>query len=299
MRLKLPALLKETAVQWYGHNVFLMSAALAYYTVFSLAPLLIVVLFVVGLFWKGSSSMMQDRILGEIQTLIGKDGATMVGTMLEGARQTESGGVPATVLGLGALLFGATAVFAQLKVVLNEIWDVTPDPAGVLDYLKNRLLSLGLIIVVGFLLLVSLLVSAFLAAVDGYLAALWPEWSVITWLGNFVLSIALVTALFAMIYRYLPDLQIAWRDVWVGGFITSLLFTLGKFGIGLYLGNAGAASAYGAAGSFAVLLLWVYYSALIVFFGAEFTHVYSRHYGTLSRREPPPESDEGPPASSG
>ncbi len=286
MRLTLQAcwdLLKEAASKWSEDDAARLGAALAYYTVFSLAPLLLIVLFVVGLVWGGQSGAVRAEVLGQVEALAGPEGAALVRTMLEEVRP-GSGSVLAVAAGVAALLFGATGVFAQLQGALNAIWEVRRRPGrGLRGFVVARLLSFGMVLGIGFLLLVSLVVSALLAALDSLLTGITPLAQWLFHLLNLVVSFGVVTLLFAMIFRYLPDVEIAWRDVGIGAALTALLFTLGKFAIGLYLGSSSVASAYGAAGSLVVLLLWVYYSAQLLFFGAEFTQVYARRYGTHIR----------------
>lgn len=276
-------LLKETVSEWTEDGAPRLGAALAYYTVFSLAPLLIIVLFIIGLIWSGETSVARERILAQVQGLTGPDGAQMIETMLESTRPGNGGGL-ATLLGVVALIFGATGVFVQLQNALNIIWDVVPKPGrGIRGFLATRLLSFGVVLVIGFLLLVSLLLSALLSALDTLTSGVTPLTQFLFQVLNLIVSVGIITLLFAMIFRYLPDVEIEWRDVWVGAAITAVLFTLGKWGIGVYLGNSSTASTYGAAGSLVVLLLWVYYSAQILFFGAEFTQVYARHHGSHIR----------------
>ena len=284
-------LLKETALEWFSDPVFRLSGALSYFTVFSLAPLLIIVLFIIGLFWGDQTSVAQARILGEIRDMVGADGAEMVETMLDNASRSEDRGLWATLVGVGALLLGSTGVFVQLKGALNTIWEAEPTSgSGLKKLIVVRLLAIGMILAVGFLLLVSLIISAGLSAVDEFVTGLAPEFHLLFRVINIAVSFGLITLLFAILYRYLPDVEIAWQEVWIGAAITALLFNLGKLGIGLYLGNSAVMSTYGAAGSLAVLLLWIYYSSLIVFFGAEFTQVYARHFG---HRAEQPASDDG------
>lgn len=275
-------LLKQTTLEWFSSNAFLLSGALSYFTAFSLAPVLIITLSLAGLFWQERTGDVQSRILQEVEELIGANGASMVETMLDNAQQSGAEGFFGTAFGLGALLFGASVVFVQLKNALNDLWEVEPQGVGVKQYLLNRVLSFGVVLAVGFLLLVSLLLSTALAAAGAVLQGIAPDFYVLIRLLELALSFGVFTVLFAMMYRFLPDVEIAWSDVWIGAGITALLFSLGKFAIGTYLGNTNVASAYGAAGSFVVLLLWVYYSALIFFFGAAFTKVYARHHGTRS-----------------
>ena len=279
-------LLKEAASEFSDDHASRLGAALAYYTVFSLAPLLVIALFVVGLIWGGQAESARASVVQQMQELAGPDGAELIRTMLDSTRP-GAGGTVATVLSVVALVFGATGVFAQLQGALNVIWDVRRRPGGGLKgFATTRLLSFGMVIAVGFLLLVSLVISAMLSALDALLTGVTPVAHFFYQLLNLAVSLGVITLLFALIYRYLPDVEIAWRDVWVGSFVTAVLFTLGKFGIGLYLGNSGTASAYGAAGALVVLLLWVYYSAQILFFGAELTQVYARHYGERIRPSP-------------
>jgi membrane protein len=201
--------------------------------------------------------------------------------MVQSAAQNRSTGVMATILGTAALLFGATGVFGELQDSLNTIWEVKPKPGrGWRGLVQDRLLSVGMVLAVAFLLVVSLVVSATLAAVGtfvgGYVGALAPVWHAI----DVLVSVAVLTALFAAIFKWLPDVHIAWRDVWIGAAVTAILFTLGKLLIGLYLGRSSVTSVYGAAGSLVILLLWVYYSAQILFFGAELTQVWANQYGS-------------------
>jgi membrane protein len=216
----------------------------------------------------------------QVGGLVGSEGAGLIETMIQSAQQPGTGMV-ATILGVIGLLLGALGAFGQLQDALNTIWEVKPKPGGgVLAILRDRLLSLGMVLVVGFLLLVSLVVSAGLAAVGNFMAGLLPDSELLLQVLNFVLSFAVITVLFALMFKYLPDAKIAWGDVWIGAAITALLFTIGKVLIGLYLGNASVTSSYGAAGSLAVLLLWMYYSAQIFFLGAEFTQVYANRFGS-------------------
>ena len=275
------AVLKEAFSGWMDANAMRLSAALSYYTVFSIAPLLILVVAVAGLFWGNQSGAVQDRILTDLAGMIGNDGAGAIREMLEGAERPGGGGIFATVAGVATLLIGATALFAQIQDALNTVWGVKPDPkqSTIKTLLKTRLLSFGMILTVCFLLLVSLVLSVAITAATNLLSDLGPVGGFFIQVANFVVSVGIITALFALIYRYLPDARIEWRDVWVGGFVTAVLFTIGKTLIGLYLGSSSAASAYGAAGSLVILLLWIYYSTLILLFGAEITQVYAAKYG--------------------
>lgn len=278
---KLVSLAKEVLTEFSEDKAARLSAALAYYTIFSLAPLLIIVIAVVGFFWGNQPSGVQANLVQEIRAMLGPEGAAAIQAMLENASRPGSGGVVATVLGVVTLLVGATGVFSQLQSALNTIWDVEPLPGrGIKGIVQTRLLSFGMILGVGFLLLVSLVVTAVLSALSDYATGLAPGLELLFQVLNFVVSFAIVTLLFAMIYRVLPDVEIAWHDVWLGAAITALLFTVGKLAIGLYLGNSSVGSTFGAAGSLVVLLVWIYYSALILFLGAEITQVAARHYGS-------------------
>lgn len=271
-------LLKDTFFEWRDDKASRLAAALAYYAVLSLPPLLIVVLAVVGLTW-GARTDAQAQIMAQVEDVVGSDGAQLVETMIEGASDRGSG-IVATVVGVVTLLFGAMGVFAQLQGALNTIWEVEVAPdQGIWSLVRTRFLSFGMVLGIGFLLVISLLVSALLTVLETYLNELFPNWSLLQYL-NFFISLGVITLLFAIIFKVLPDVKIAWRDVWMGALVTAVLFTVGKFLLGWYLGRAGVASTYGAAGSLVVILLWIYYSAQIFFFGAEFTQVYSRRYGS-------------------
>lgn len=276
-------LLKGAYREWSDDNASRLGAALAYYTVFSLAPLLLIVIAVAGLVWPESGAAHQE-IVGQMRQLLGPEGADLVSSMLDSASRPGSGSVVATVVGVVTLIFGATTVFTQLQGALNAVWNVEPEPGrGLKNVASARLLSFGLILAVGFLLLVSLVISAGVSAMEGLLPDAVPGTQALVQTLNLIVSLGIVTLLFAMIYRYLPDVSIAWRDVWVGAFVTAALFTLGKWALGAYIANSSVGSAYGAAGSLVVLLFWVYYSAQIFFFGAELTQVYARMHGSRIR----------------
>ena len=275
-------ILKSAAIEWDRDNVPRMGAALAYYSLFALAPLLVVAIGVAGLAFGTEAA--RGQVVHQIDGLIGKTGAEAVQAMLISARKPEQS-IPAAVIGLIALFLGATSAFAQLQGALNTIWGV-PTPAGgaIKGFIKGRLLSFGMVLAIGFLLLVSLALSAGLAALGELMESRLPGGEAL-WLGiNFAISFGFITLLFAMIYKILPDIDLEWRDVWIGAGITALFFTLGKILIGLYLGHSTIVSTYGAAGSIVVILLWVYYSAQIVLFGAEVTHAYVEKFGSESRQ---------------
>lgn len=278
----LPNLLKLTYQGWKEDKASRLSAALAYYTIFSLAPLLLIVIAITGLFWDEGA--VQAQVLNQIESLVGADGRAFVADLLTSASNPAKG-IAATIVGIITLLFGALGVFNELHNALNTIWEVKEEETkGFLESIKkvifNRLLSFTMILGIGFLLLVSLVISAGLSATQETIGNAIPVSEILLQIVNLIISIAVITVLFALIFKYLPDAKIAWRDVWLGAFVTALLFSLGKFLIGLYLGNSAVASSFGAAGSLVLLLIWIYYSAQILFFGAEFTQVYANNYGS-------------------
>jgi membrane protein len=273
------SLLKATAFEWLDDQAPTLGAALAYYTVFSLAPLLIISIALAGLVFGAEAA--QGQIFDQLRGLLGDAGGKAMQEIVQSTSAEPKTGVVATVIGFVTLLFGASGAFGQLQASLNIIWGVQPKPGrGILGIIRDRILSFGFILVVGFLLLVSLLLTAAIAFVGKQFGAMVPGMEALIQILNSILSLAVITLLFGMMFKILPDANIAWRDVWIGAFITALLFTLGKFALGFYLGRSGVASSYGAAGSLIVLLLWVYYSSQIVFFGAEFTQVYANRFGS-------------------
>ncbi|MGA7876832.1 MAG: YihY/virulence factor BrkB family protein [Desulfoferrobacter sp.] len=275
-------MLKDTLTEWWNDNTFRLAASLAFYTIFSLAPILLIAVGFVSLIF--SQERASDEVVRQVKALAGVQGATAARQVLGSVKQI--GGNPMAILiGFATLVVGSTAVFAELQSALNLIWDVTADPSRnkIKGLIRDRLLSFAIVLAVGFLLLVSLLISAAIAALHTYLAGKMPGMSNFWQMLNMVTSFGITALLFAMIYKYLPDVKITWRDVWVGALVTALLFTGGKLLIGMYLGQMVGGNVYGAAGSFVVLLIWVYYSALICFFGAEFTQVYARRYGSKIR----------------
>ncbi len=272
------ALLRDAFYAWMDDKAPAMGAALAYYTVFALAPLLIIVIAIAGLVFGQEAA--QGHILSQVSGLIGEEGGRAVQAMLESARQPGPG-IVAGGIGLILLIIASTGVFVQLQESLDTIWRVVAKPGrGILGILRDRLLSFLMVIVAGFLLLVSLVLSAALAALGKFFSYLLPVPEAVLQGVNFLVSFAVITLLFAMIYKILPDAKISWSDVWIGAAVTSLLFSLGKFMIGLYLGKSSVGSAYGAAGSLVIILVWVYYSAQILLYGAEFTSVYAIKYGS-------------------
>jgi membrane protein len=288
---------KRALAGWWNDNVPRLGASLAYYTLFALAPILIVAITIAGLVFGPET--VQRQVTGEISGLVGEEGGRAVRAMLEGASQRGSDGL-ATAVGLVTFFLGSTGAFLELQTALNAIWRVKPKPdAGLKDMLLQRLLSFGLVVGVGFVLLVSLLVSAALSALNRYMGTIMPDIAV-AWQGiNTLVSLGVVTLLFAMIYQFLPDVKLRLRDVWVGALVTAGLFSVGKFLIGLYLGTSGVSTAYGAAGSVVVLLIWVYYSSQVVLLGAEFTKAYVERFGTRpapsahAKKDPRPEATGG------
>jgi membrane protein len=255
-----------------------MGAALSYYTAFSLSPLLIIAIAVAGLLFGREA--VEGYIVEQIGGLIGEETGRAIQTMIASSRRPAAG-IIGSVVGVLTLAIGASGVFAELQDSLNTIWKVQPKAkgSGVLKIIRARFLSFAMVLTIGFLLLISLLVHAALAACGKFMGGLFPGTEALLHVINLVISFGVITLLFAMMFKMLPDVKIAWRHVWIGAGMTALLFTIGKFLIGLYLGKSGIASPYGAAGSLIVMLVWVYYSAQIFLFGAEFTHVYATRYG--------------------
>lgn len=269
-------LLKRTAAQWSQDKIPRHGAALAYYTVFSIVPLLVIIIAMIGLVFGQDAA--QSYILQQLESLLGEQSTAAIKDMIQRASQPSTG-VTATLVAFATLLFGASGLFGQLQDSLNSIWGVEPKARGVWGIIQDRFFSFIAVVGTGFLLLVSLVLSAGLAAFGKWSGGWFPASELILQMWNVLLSFAVITALFAMMFKVLPDARVAWRDVWIGAALTALLFTIGKFSIGLYLGKSDVGSAYGAAGSLAILLVWVYYSAQILLFGAEFTQVYANKAG--------------------
>lgn len=271
-------LTKETVNEWSKDKASRLAAALSYYTIFSISPLLVIAIAVAGIVFGEKAA--SDQIFREIRGLIGDQGAQAIQTLLVSAGQKKGSGIVATLIGVVTLLVGASGTFGQLQDALNTIWEVKPkEGRGIRGILHDRLLSFSLVLAIGFLLLVSLVVSAGLAALGKYLGGLLPFSTQLMQVVNLGISVAVTTLLFALLFKVLPDAKVRWRDVWIGALVTAVLFSLGRFLIGLYLGRSSVSSAYGAAGSLVVLLLWIYYSAQILLFGAEFTQVFANRSG--------------------
>jgi membrane protein len=267
-------IIKETFYSWNKHNVPRLSASLSYYTAFSIAPLLILTVSLAGLIFGGAAA--EGKIVAELSSLMGGQSALALQTML---RNSQKASVAATLIGAAVLLVGASGVMVELKDALNLIWNVK-GKTGFRAFLKDRLLSIGMMLAIGFLLLVSLVVSTALTVLGAYFKSALPVPGSLLQFVNFVLSVGVTMLLFATIFKALPDADIEWHDVWTGAAITSFLFSIGKYVLGVYLGRGVIGSAYGAAGSVLVMLLWVYYSAQVLYFGAEFTKIFADRFGS-------------------
>lgn len=274
-------LVKKTFSEWNEDKSPRLAAALAYYTLFSIAPLLVIAISLAGLVLQRDA--VESQVLGQVSGLMGESGREAVEGMIQGASNISSG-IVATALGVAALLLGATGFFGQLQDALNTIWEVQPKPGqGLWATVKQRFFSFSMVLGTAFLLLVSLVVSSVLATLSEYFQGVLPGadwiWSIV----NFVVSFGVTTLIFALIFKVVPDVEIAWGDVWIGALVTALLFSIGRFALAEYLGRGSFSSTYGAAASLVILLLWVYYSAQILFLGAEFTQVYARSFGSRIR----------------
>ena len=274
-------LVKETFSEFSEDQAPRLAAALAYYTIFSMAPLLVIAIAIASFVFAGLGQQnVQSQVVAQIGGVVGGKGSDLIKTMIGGALKPSSS-IPATVIGVITLLVGATGLFMSIQAALNTVWEATPEAGGgVMGMIKKRLLSFGMILGVGFLLLLSMLISIVLNALTSHFGAFLPGSLTLSKILNPVIFFVLITLLFAMIYKFLPDVEISWKDVWVGAAVTSLLFNVGKYFIGLYMANSSVGSVYGAAGSLAILLVWIYYSAMIFLVGAEFTQVYAKKFGS-------------------
>ncbi len=283
------AVLGRSMVAWIDHRASSKGAALAFYTLFSLAPILILAIAGAGYFFGAEAA--QGEIIEQVEGLVGHNGAQAIQAMLVGARDPASG-LAATIIASVLLLVGATSVFVELKGSLDELWGIAPPKGlGIVVFLRTRLHAFGLVLVLAFLLLVSLVLSAALTVLERYAGGVWSSsYGVFAMLSS-AIAFAVIACLFAVIYKVLPDALLSWRDVWIGAIFTAGLFSLGKYAIGIYLGSSGIASSFGAAGSLIAVLLWVYYSAQIFFLGAEFTRQYALGFGSLQNEGGP----AGPP----
>lgn len=272
---------KVAYAEWSEDKASRLAASLSYYSAISLAPLLIVTLGIAGLFFGHEA--VTGQVSSQIQGLVGQQGAQVIQDIIANANKPTTG-IVSTVVGAVILLLGASGVFGALQDGLNTVWEVKPKPGrGVVGIIKDRFLSLTMVLGVGFLLLISLALSAALSALGKYLGGVLPLPAIALEIINLGISVGVITLLFALVFKTLPDVEIDWADVWIGAGITALLFTIGKFAIGLYLGRSTVGSTYGAAGSLVVILIWIYYSAQILFFGAELTQVYTNKCGSRIR----------------
>lgn len=272
------SLLKETAKNWNEHDPWRMSAVIAYYAIFSLPGLLIVIIKVVGYFIGDKE--VNDELFSTISAQMGAQAASQMRTIVEASNNSE-GFSMAAVVGIGSLIFGATGMFYHVKESLNTMWEVEVKPRKAwLKLIRDRLFSFGMVLIIGFLMLISLMLSSLITFFSDYLNAIFPDLGAFFFSAvNIVVSLAIITVLFALMFVVLPDAKVRLKDVWVGAFVTALLFVIGKTLIGVYLGYSDPGSAYGAAGSIVLILLWVSYTSLILFFGAEFTQTYGRRHG--------------------
>jgi membrane protein len=271
--------MRDAAEGWLTHRASSTGAALAFYTIFSLAPVLILSIAIAGFFFGEAAA--RGEIVGQIGGLVGPQGAELVQSVLQNASRPDAGLI-ATIFSIVTLILGANTALAELKAGLDEIWDVPPERrTGFWYYVRTRLVSVGMILALGFLMLVSLVISAALAALERFSRGEMFINTVLIWI-NSLFAFVLTATLFATIYKVLPSVRLAWRDVTIGSLVTALLFTAGKFAIGVYIGNSGVASTYGAAGSVVLILIWVYYSAQILLYGAEFTRAFAYRYGSYA-----------------
>jgi membrane protein len=285
VRPRIPSLLSEIARSWSAHQVSRFAASLAYYTVFSLAPLLTLVIAIAGfVFGKQAVS---DQLVAQISGLVGTDGAKAIQVVIANAQTHHTTGVFATITSVAVLIFGASAVFVELQDALNVIWEVRPKPGRVVaTVVWQRFMSFAIILAVGFLLLVSLVLSALITAIENHLRSRVPGFTALWHLANEGASLMLVAGLFGLIFKVLPDVKPRWRHIWFGATVSSVLFNLGKFVIGIYLGHSTVASVYGAAGSLVILMFWVYYSAQVMLLGAELSHLETQRSGERVRLRP-------------
>jgi membrane protein len=286
-------LLKNAFQKWWGRDPFRESAIIAYYAIFSLPGLLVVVMTIAGYFWGAEA--VTGKLHAQVSDAMGNDTADQVQNIVKNASQSKDTWW-ATLIGIGSIIFGATGVFAQFQKSLNSIWEVeaTAKKSGFMSYLKTRIFSFGLVVSIAFLLLISLVISSLISAFSAWVIVHWSESLLILFrILNGIFSLSIIAVLFALMFKFLPDAQIRWSTVWIGAFFTALLFVIGKTALGLYFGTASPGSGYGAAGSIVLILLWTSYTSMIVFLGAEFTKVYSDH---LYGEAPPSEhavKDEG------
>jgi membrane protein len=273
-------LIRDAAVDWHADECSRWAASLAFYSVLSLAPLLIIAISIAGTVFGDEAA--RGEVIEQMRGYVGETGAAAIQEMLVHAKRPGAGTL-ASLLGLGVVLFGASGVFSELRFALNRVWNIQPPTqSGLWQAIRSRLMALCMVLATGVLLVGSVALTTFLSGTEGYINESLPLASTAF---DFVVSLFVMTLVFALIFRYVPDSAITWKDVWVGAMITAALFTLGKYLLALYLGRGTLASAYGAAGSIVVLIVWIYYSAQVLFFGAEITQVYARDFGSGLRRE--------------
>ena len=269
--------MRDAALGWVEHNAPRLSAALAFYTILSVSPLLVIATAIVGAVFGDAGA--SDQLIKQLQAILGEPGAEVVRAIIENSSRPALGAI-ASALGTVTLLVGASGVFSELQSALNTVWNVKPKPnLGIWSILRYRFLSFGVVLAVGFLLIVTVVLSTAVAAFGGELQGIVPNLALSLQITNSVLSFALLTVLFALIFKFLPDVKVWWRDVLFGALVTAILFAVGRFFIGLYLGSAGIATPFGAAGSLVVFVVWIYYSSLILFFGVELTQVTATRLG--------------------
>ena len=278
---KIGKLLQETFQEWQEDKASRIAAALAYYTVFSLSPLLVIAIAIAGAFFGRETA--QDEIIAQVTALVGEDGVKPVMMALNNMTEPKIRGI-ASLISIGVLLLGASGIFAQLQDALNTVWKVKPQPGqGMLLFIRKRVSSFFMVLAIGFILILSLILSAVVSTLSKYKTDYLPGSDILWENLDFIVSLGLMTFIFCLMFKYVPDVKIAWKDVFVGAVITAVLFLFGKFLLGVYLSQGSLGSAYGAAGSLIVLLAWIYYSAQIILLGAEFTQVYARMYGSKIR----------------
>lgn len=271
-----PSLIVEAYYEMLDDKAFKMAAALSYYAAFSMGPLLIIVIAIAGFIFGEEAA--KGQLFYEMKNMVGPDGAQMIETIIKGAANTTTG-IFATILSVILLVLGSAGVFLELQESLNIVWGVEPKPGrGVLGFLKTRLVSFSMVVATGFLLMISLIINSVITMLNELLGEMFPSLIPMAFILNNAASLIVITILFALIYKVLPDVNISWRYVWLGAGITSILFAIGKYLIGMYLGSSSYSSTYGAAASLVVIFLWIYYSGLILFFGAELTQVYRKRY---------------------
>lgn len=272
-------MITEAYFEFLDDKGFKMAASLSYYSAFSLGPLLIIVIAIAGFVFGEDAA--KGQIFYELRNLVGPDGAVMIETILKGA-SSKSTGIIATAISIILLILGSVGVFLELQESLNIIWGIELKPGrGIWGFIKNRLVSFSMVVATGFLLMVSLVISSAITVINNYMSERFPVLLPLAFVLNNAASIIVITLLFALIYKFLPDVIISWKYVWFGAILTSVLFTIGKFLIGLYLGSSSYSSTYGAAASLVVLFVWIYYSGLILFFGAELTQVYRKRFSNV------------------